>query len=139
MEATQHTNEPWSIEGQEYDAHRIVDTEGNAICQLWFKTEEPMDNQDANAKRIVACVNACAGITNEELADMQRYFGKEGRTYYTLVSDMREAQKQRDELLEALIEINSLIADASNIEDGKVNLGKLARISMNAIKKAKGE
>lgn len=40
------------------------------------------------------------------------------------------------ELLEALIEINSIIADASNKEDGKVNLGQLAKISINAIKKA---
>lgn len=40
------------------------------------------------------------------------------------------------ELLEALIEINSLIADASNIENGKVNIGKLAKISITAIKKS---
>jgi hypothetical protein len=39
-------------------------------------------------------------------------------------------------LLEALIKINGLIADASNVENGKVNLGELAKISITAIKKA---
>ena len=40
------------------------------------------------------------------------------------------------ELLEALIKINGLIADVSNIENSKINLGELAKISINAIKKA---
>lgn len=40
------------------------------------------------------------------------------------------------ELLDALMQINGLIADVSNIENGKINLGELAKISINAIKKA---
>ena len=40
------------------------------------------------------------------------------------------------ELLQALIEINSLIADASNTQDGKLNVGQLAKISISAINKA---
>lgn len=45
-------------------------------------------------------------------------------------------QSAAPELLKALIEINSIIADVSNKEEGKVNLGQLAKISINAIKKA---
>lgn len=61
-----HTLEPWEVEGQFYDAHRIVDTNGVPICQLWYKDESPMPNQESNAARIVACVNAMAGIDDPE-------------------------------------------------------------------------
>ncbi|MEI7509290.1 MAG: hypothetical protein WCJ62_07475 [Flavobacterium sp.] len=40
------------------------------------------------------------------------------------------------DLLEALIEINGLCAEVSNIENGKINVGRIAKISINAIKKA---
>jgi hypothetical protein len=40
------------------------------------------------------------------------------------------------DLLEALIKINGLIADALSVENGKVNIGELAKISITAIKKA---
>ena len=61
-----HTPEPWEVEGQFYDAHRIVDTNGVPICQLWYKDESPMPNQESNAARIVACVNAMAGIEHPQ-------------------------------------------------------------------------
>lgn len=57
----QHSPEPWSIRGQ---------------CGVWAETkligatgddEGAPELQTANARRIVACVNACAGISTEEL------------------------------------------------------------------------
>ena len=45
-----------------------------------------------------------------------------------------ELLKQRNELLVALYQINGHIADASNVENGKVNSGLLANISISAIK-----
>ena len=55
---TQHTQEPWHIfEG-------TVQSDTNwTICDARTK----LKNADANARRIVACVNACAGIPTERL------------------------------------------------------------------------
>lgn len=40
------------------------------------------------------------------------------------------------DMLEALIKINGLCADASKIENGKVDYSEVAKISINAINKA---
>ena len=60
-----HTKEPWEFGdiysygiGFVYGAGiEVAETNGNSLEEI-----------NANAKRIVACVNACAGITNETLA-----------------------------------------------------------------------
>ena len=52
-----------------------------------------MDEGRANARRIVACVNACAGVSNGELAMT---------TMSVVLARMNEAEQQRDELLAAL-------------------------------------
>lgn len=61
-----HTKEPWyAIQNPEWENadYRISNKENDnwaAFGQIAYANE-------ANAKRIVACVNACAGITNEAL------------------------------------------------------------------------
>jgi len=58
--SAQHTQEPWSI-GEDNDG--------------WYITYIPSDEQhgyglsESDAERIVACVNACAGMSNDELAE----------------------------------------------------------------------
>lgn len=54
-----HTKEPWRVESGDFRALRIFGQD-RYITSL-------ISNSEANAKRIVACVNACAGITNEAL------------------------------------------------------------------------
>ncbi len=60
-----HTKEPWKVSSRR--ATFIINPNSaytEVIAQCYFldnKTEEE------NAKRIVACVNACEGITNEAL------------------------------------------------------------------------
>lgn len=130
METTQHTPEPWEI--RKHNGVNLYGAKGQNSD--WFVFENALEK---DAIRIVACVNACAGITNEELADMQRYFGKEGRTYYTLVNDMREAQKQRDELLEALERYVNLHSEVERLLDGEPLVAY--QQALLAIKKAKGE
>ena len=53
--------EPWSTY-LEASAQRIIDADGYPIC-------EPIDfdHDTLTPERIVLCVNACAGLTNEEL------------------------------------------------------------------------
>lgn len=66
-EMMKHTKEPWVAEKtfQGRDSS-ISDRRGNTIAIAY--QNKNIDGDDlANAKRIVACVNACEGITNEAL------------------------------------------------------------------------
>lgn len=79
-----HTPEPWDLFG--HAIHKggecLVYLNG---CSL------------ANARRIVACVNACAGMTTEGLETFN--VDKEMRE---LAEERAEFQRQRDDLLAAL-------------------------------------
>lgn len=57
----QHTPEPWIVVSDRsiYDQLQKI-----AIADCW---EFSSENSETNARRIVACVNACAGKTIEEL------------------------------------------------------------------------
>lgn len=58
-----HTKEPWMC--KQFLGRLWVRTEDEEIAQVNL-TYYGLDNKaQANAKRIVACVNACAGITDE--------------------------------------------------------------------------
>lgn len=79
---------------------------------------------EENARRIVACVNACAGMTNpaEEIAELKQ---------------------QRDELMEALDAFSNYIHAEQCSTDGPVHysdgqLTGLAIMARKAIAKAKG-
>lgn len=64
-----HTPEPWQAIGSRAD--RAIISDGRSIARVWGAIQPddrpPHDQADANAARIVACVNACAGIPTEEL------------------------------------------------------------------------
>lgn len=62
-----HTSEPWDAKTGDRAAIEIVDQRGNivAICPAGYGASE----RTANAKRIVACVNACAGINPDHLQE----------------------------------------------------------------------
>ena len=57
-----HTKEPWEVLGSNFP--QIVDAKG---CVAMMAPDAPMIDQFANAKRIVLCINYCAGMTDEEL------------------------------------------------------------------------
>ncbi len=72
---TDHTPEPWlatAVKDKHSDlgpAFWLIDAvpqpnQETAVAELCAK---PGDRSEANAKRIVACVNACAGIPTEQL------------------------------------------------------------------------
>lgn len=92
---TQHTPEPWAIQshGLPEGLHGIIAPHHTK----WFVAE---DCKKADAIRIVACVNACAGIPTEVLAPL----GLSEPPYKTIAENERrwkvEAQQQRDELKE---------------------------------------
>ena len=74
----QHTKEPWKVSGTEH-----IVAGGNYVVALDCKPED--------ARRIVACVNACAGLSTQCLEETGG-----GVEHYIAVI------KQRDDLLAAL-------------------------------------
>ena len=67
---SEHTKDPWSVEADpNCDAATLLDADGNDTIlrgdyQDWWVTK-------ADARRIVACVNACKGIATETLETLE--------------------------------------------------------------------
>lgn len=70
---SEHTKEKLIlIDSDQYHGTYIEDEHGETICDLYvidriFDKPIQQNNAEENARRIVACVNACAGMSNEEL------------------------------------------------------------------------
>lgn len=99
MSQQQHTQEPWRVElvnhalGDTGDYEGFVEIRAGDAKRPMIEIWDDSDEAEANARRIVACVNACAGIDTELLgiiADNDK----------TLAGVIAELEKQRDELLE---------------------------------------
>jgi hypothetical protein len=99
-----HTKEPWQVtEGD------LIITDKNAVIAVAssgcgyngnIRPRTISDEQKGeNARRIVACVNACAGIQNDILEN-EMFRGAMNSKAYLI-----DAIQQRDELLEALKKI----------------------------------
>jgi hypothetical protein len=95
-----HTPEPWKVSGTE---HIVVG--GTYVVAL--------DCKPADARRIVACVNACAGISNADLEmDNVAFINTfNERTEYK--KRCFELTKQRDDLLSKMIEIQQVACSGS--------------------------
>lgn len=118
----QHTPEPWILDGN------CVAAESDQLNKGYYTAIGRGPDRDGNARRIVACVNACRGLPTEELeqkgivaavgtqllAADDRAEGQEReiRRLAGIASDaqnqLSDALNQRDELLTA---IESLLAD----------------------------
>lgn len=72
-EEAKHTREPWHVANN--GLYRTITgshylNRGEEVCTVVARVEGNLTSQfvtQANANRIVACVNACAGIPNEQL------------------------------------------------------------------------
>ena len=99
--STKHTPEPWIRDDRSGLECDVRAASGRKVALCWGLASNNARNYDkkykaecdANARRIVACVNACRGIDDELLADDCIRKTREDRD---------ELLKQRDELLEAL-------------------------------------
>lgn len=107
MSENKHTPEPWSIDPDDrpnmhWNNHIVSDENPNiAICFMAHDGTEQNECGEANARRIVACVNACAGVDTEflEVAPIGIFASKYGSPGY-----IDQLEKQRDELLSDLAE-----------------------------------
>ncbi len=121
---SEHTKEPWNHLGDE-----VKTADGNLIAVTLLGTSL-IENQD-NARRIVACVNACAGIDNktlEEVGVVPKIVIFNGVTMKAVKSDYKQ---QRDELL----------ATAKNLRDvkGRYNTEIAMKRLIEAINKVESE
>lgn len=65
MSETKHSPEPWKLSHED-----IRDAEGRTVLvlsDLWCPVVDADEHADDLARRIVACVNACAGIPTAAL------------------------------------------------------------------------
>ena len=88
-----YTRGPWKTEGE--GIHAII--RGGDATIVAVRHRLPADVHEANARRIVACVNACEGISTDELEEIASTGGMLGPR-----EDVARIAKQRDELLAAL-------------------------------------
>lgn len=95
-----HMKEPWAIDpddrpNMQWNNH-IVSAENTdiAICFMAHDGTEENERGEANARRIVACVNACAGIPNDQLEC-------DNIEFVRIFNERNTLNKQRDELLAA--------------------------------------
>jgi hypothetical protein len=97
-----HTKEPWQVNFS--DPTQICDCDGeNRGCAPIAVMADGDDDAEANARRIVACVNACAGQPTELLeAAGIGLLGKSIDKIAAFHARSMTAEQQRDNLLAAL-------------------------------------
>ena len=77
-----HTIEPWKVGESHETMETITNAQGAPIARTIRGFASSLTGCDGNADRIVACVNACAGVPTEQLrnmAEMIRRDNEEGR------------------------------------------------------------
>lgn len=101
---SEHTKEPWCVgdtthENGEFIETAIMALEGRAAIAVCLDFGfNNLGMREANARRIVACVNACAGIDTEKLegVNANKYIAPRISEFL-----IRSRTQQRDELLAA--------------------------------------
>ena len=86
-----HTTEPWAYDGS--DVVATIDQFPTVIADCINHASIVRHNAEANARRIVACVNALAHVSTEQL---------ESGELLNMGLAIKDLTKQRDELLAAL-------------------------------------
>lgn len=101
-----HTPEPWRVTGT--GTIRYIDAPvGNGMLQeVASCMRVEYGDMEANARRIVACVNACKNIPTERLE--MALPGQMKTSLDNLCAEIEKLESQRDMLLEALEEIEAM-------------------------------
>lgn len=87
-----HTTEPWHVCEPTEALHAVRAEAGRIVADVGYSDTDAQNRM--NARRIVACVNACAGVTTEEL--------EQGGFVTGLIERLEEKERQRDALQEEL-------------------------------------
>ena len=119
-----YTKLPWGVSHDNHDGWPLVMAGGKIIANVNLESfsagvadliEMPAE---ANARRIVACVNACDGLDTELLEKIVSFGGTLPRRLEAMTNwEQSEAEKQRDELAEA---IRLTLDENGHLADGDV-------------------
>jgi hypothetical protein len=105
---TKHTPGPWTTDEADHDApyqNIKIQASNRTICTVWIDDAPVRDfntEQQANARRIVACVNACEGLDTGLLKNITTLGDTLASRFRMRDKVERDLQAQRDELLTAL-------------------------------------
>ena len=129
---TKHTKEPWQVPHLARDdtscncAHIFAADYLGGIAEVYVDNGKPvsdggndcppLEEAKANARRIVACVNACAGISTEQLEAGEQPWQSAAR-HKELRLAAKTAEAQRDELLAALVCARRLAAERLSVQE----------------------
>lgn len=130
--SVQHTPTPWLHNVEGYPEADIKGANGRIIAHTWNvgasrpKSADALkkraEEDRANARRIVACVNACAGIPTEKLEGMLNTFAQYISDIGGIAAGQAEQieclKDQRAELLKAL-ELATGINPFGSVENAK--------------------
>lgn len=105
---SKYGKEPWEaveVNRDEDELIQIRASNGGIIARLWIDVDDRgfSDEQRDNARRIVACVNACRGLPTDEL--------EQKGLVAAVGAELLELEQQRDELLAALVAVQKNDAD----------------------------
>ena len=100
MSENKHTPGPWVIGRPPSNGEQTIGDKNGLMVAV--ATTGYGVNSEANARRIVACVNACAGMTNEQLDNICMISGSILSRFGEQMHYLGQVEKQRDELMAAL-------------------------------------
>lgn len=107
---TNHTPEPWVIHRYDHPQlmHARISTVGEfgesiTIAQVCTIALQNYEISEANAARIVACVNSCAGFSNEELETLGHFKAM----HETIVAENKQLRKERIKMRSLLLQFIS--------------------------------
>lgn len=95
------------IDATEHHGTYVENEFGQTICDLYVLdriSDKPIEQENSkeNAKRIVACVNACAGFTNAELENVLTIKESQALGQSHAEKYIEELKQQNAELLEKM-------------------------------------
>ena len=144
---SKHTPEPWFYHRQGFSTVYIEARIGGGMLQeiaACGPCQDGTEQQDENARRIVACVNACAGVDADLLEA-----GELDKPIMLVIQENKDLKHRCDELLAALDDITKIKwrdglagidrpTDFAERESAIRALGSAMIIARSAISKANG-
>ena len=116
MSNEKHTQEPWRAN----DAQADIDGPNGEPVAVCYCNDESGDDAKENARRIVACVNACAGIPTDML---ERF-----NAIVVAMYEVSKIEKQRDTLLAALRYLTEAILTNADADYMKRQMDEAVRV-----------
>lgn len=128
---TEHTKEPWKIGTPPPNGEQTIGTYDGLMVAV--STTGAGVNAEANARRVVACVNAMAGIDDDNVLFRCGRIGTVRKHIATQQVQIEKLTAQRDQLLAALEAIMELHDSARRGSDVAATISN-ARAAIAAVK-----